>query len=287
MADTKNSSKAIFVGPQRTASSWLDKALRAHPQIVLPTNVKETLFFDRHFDKGWNWYLSHFEQKPDDALWTEVGSTYFESPEARERIKNCTPYSKIIITVRNPIARTFSSFLHEFAKGRAPEDFFDAVTAHPRIVDSGRYCKIAPEWETTFGEGNVLYVVQEDIEIDPQSQLNAIFDFLNIKRMDLPEELHSRYGVGTVPCFQWLAALASRTASTLRKAGFHKVVEISKLLGLKRVYTGGNRKNMSMTRPILDYLLSEHEADISFLEKRLNRTFPHWREPSSYGLEQR
>jgi hypothetical protein len=40
-----------------------------------------------------------------------------------------------------------------------------------------------------------------------------------------------------------------------------------------------------MKRPIFDYLLAEHEADINFLEQRLGRDFSHWREPATYGLE--
>jgi len=43
-------------GPQRTGSTWLDRVLRAHPALCLPENVKETKFFDQHFNKGLDWY---------------------------------------------------------------------------------------------------------------------------------------------------------------------------------------------------------------------------------------
>lgn len=275
----------LAVGPQRTASSWLDRALRAHPQLQLPANVKETFFFDRYYSKGLDWYRTHFENAQETELIAEVGSTYFESVEVRERIRATNPDARILITVRNPVARSFSSFRHEYAKGRTRGNFFNAVVEQPRIVDSGRYGVLAPYWETAFGREQVFYVVQEDIEADPQGQLDAICHFLGLKTVELPEELQGRYGQGTVPRFRWLAAAASRTATALRGAGLHRVVEAGKRLGLKRVYSGGDRKALAMTRPIFDYLLAEHEADIRFLEERLGRSFPHWRNATTCGLK--
>ena len=215
--------RMLAVGPQRTASSWLDRALRAHPRLVLPTNVKETFFFDRYYDRGIDWYLLHFRPQHAGDCLVEVGSTYFESEEARRRILSAAPEAQILITVRNPIARCFSSFGHEYAKGRATGDFFEAVTAEPRIVESGRYEVLAPEWELAFGQDRVFYVVQEDIEKDPQGQLDAICEFIGIDTVPLPEELQGRYGQGTVPRFRWLAAAASHTASALRRSEERRV----------------------------------------------------------------
>lgn len=285
MTVKKRTIGAVVVGPQRSASSWLDQGLRAHPQLMLPANVKETFFFDCNYHRGWGWYLSHFGRRPEAAMLAEVGSTYFGSVEARERLRAANPDARIVITVRNPIARSFSSFGHEYAKGRTCGNFFEAVSNMPRIVDSGRYGVLAPQWEAAFGREQVFYVVQEDIEVDPQGQLDAICSFLDIEAIDLPNELRGRYGQGTVPRFRWLAAAASRMTSALRGAGLHGVVQTGKRLGLKRVYSGGDRKAITMTRVIFDRLLAEHERDIRFLEERLGRSFPHWRDPATYGLE--
>lgn len=275
----------LAVGPQRTASSWLDRALRAHPRLLLPPDVKETFFFDRYYYRGLDWYLTRFGRRKGAELLVEVGSTYFESAEARERIRAANPDARILITVRNPIARSFSSFRHEYAKGRVRKDFFEAVDSLPRIVDSGRYGLLAPKWEATFGREQVFYLVQDDIEADPQGQLDATCAFLGIEAVELPKELQGPYGQGTVPRFWWLAAVVSRTTSALREVGLHGVVQAGKRWGLKRVYRGGDRSAFAMTRSIFDHLLAEHEADIDFLEKRLGRTFPHWRDPAAFGLE--
>lgn len=275
----------LCVGPQRTASSWLDIAMREHPQLVLPTNVKETFFFDRYYGRGLEWYRSHFGEASEGKLWVEVGSTYFESDQARRRIWETNPDTKILILVRNPIARSFSSFGHERTKGRVDHDFFSAIRQQPRIVSSGHYRTLGPKWETTFGRGRIFYLLQEDIETDPQGQFDAICSFLGVEHAPLPNELHAKYGQGTIPKFQILAALASRMASALRRMGLHRVVKAGKKVGLKKVYSGGDHKALSITRPVYDYLAAEHESDIRFLEDRLVRSFPHWRALKTYGLE--
>ena len=274
----------VCVGPQRTASSWLDKALREHPLICLPGEVKETYYFDKRYSRGLAWYAKFFNECEDEKYTVEVCSTYFESQNALERIKEHNPEIKVIILVRNPIERSFSSFRHEYTKARVGLDFFQAVKKQPRIIDSGRYARIAPDWEDAFGKSNVFYLMQEDIHIDPQGQIEAVCNFLGMEKFELPEELRGRYGQGGLPRFRWLAAVASSTASALRAAGLHKVAEAGKQLGFKQVYKGGNPATLSMTRRIFDYLLAEHEPDIAWLETRLQRHFPHWRDPDQYGI---
>lgn len=275
----------LAVGPQRTASSWLDRALRSNPELSLPANVKETFFFDEHFSRGFEWYFGLFDQPRDGVISGEVGSTYFDSADVRQRIQEHNPNARIIIMVRNPVSRAFSSFGHEFAKGRVNDSFFDAVENKPHIIQSGRYSIHAPAWESTFGDQNVLYLVQEDIEADPQSQMNKVCRFLGTEPVPLEAELQKRYGQGTVPRSPKLAAMAARTASTLRAAGLHRVVEAGKRLGLKKVYSGGSADTLALSRSILDFLLKEYEPDIAFLEERLGRRFPHWRDPETYQVQ--
>jgi hypothetical protein len=276
----KASIDVLVVGPQRTASSWLDRALRSHVRLCFPTYVKETFFFDRHYHRGQEWYFSHFGEHTDGVLLAEVGPTYFESTEARQRIRAMNPKARIVILVRNPIIRAFSSFGHEYAKGRCSADFFEAVSTFPRIIDAGRYGKLAPEWERAFGIERIFYLVQEEIEADAQRCIDDLCNFLGIESVELSDESKGRYGKGSVPRFRWLAAMAARSATLLRGAGLHRVVEAGKRVGLKRVYTGGHPEALSITRPIFDHLLSEHEADIRFLEERLSRSFRHWRDPA-------
>ncbi len=265
----------LCIGPQRTATSWLDQALRAHGAVQLPAHVKETFFFDKNYRRGLEWYHRLFLPAAEgrERLYGEVGPTYFESPEALERIRSYNPAMKIVVNIRNPVERSWSSFRHEYAKGRVGEDFFQALRRQPRIVDSGRYAEHLPRWEEAFGPSQILLMVQEDIINRPQEELDRLCRFLGLESRPLPEGLQRRYGQGTVPRFPWLAALASRTASGLRARGFYRLVEGAKRLGLKRIYRGGDPDRIVLTPAIRGELARLHREDINYLEERLNRPF--------------
>lgn len=49
----------LMVGCQRCGTTWIDAALRDHPEVFLPAE-KQSYFFDRNYDKGIDWYLEKF-----------------------------------------------------------------------------------------------------------------------------------------------------------------------------------------------------------------------------------
>ena len=50
----------LMVGCQRCGTTWIDAALRDHPEVYLPPD-KQSYFFDRHYERGIDWYLERFD----------------------------------------------------------------------------------------------------------------------------------------------------------------------------------------------------------------------------------
>ena len=117
----------LAVGPGRSGTTWLHEALSYHPGLCLPSNVKETMFFDRHHGKGLSWYADHFKHRLAGQLCGEEGPTYFQVPQAPERIKEANPQCRIIITIRDPVSRTLSGYRHHLSKGRVSGSLTKAV----------------------------------------------------------------------------------------------------------------------------------------------------------------
>ena len=109
------------LGPQRSGSTWLDGCLRQHPQCALPVKTKETFFFDRYFDRGLCWYERQFDVGREVRAVGEVAPSYFGYPDAPIRIAQLFPDARLIITLRNPIERAWSHFLHLWRKGDVSE----------------------------------------------------------------------------------------------------------------------------------------------------------------------
>ncbi len=267
----------LGIGPQRTASSWLDQVLRSHPAIALPRNVKETMFFDSRFEKGLAWYTSHFPYKAMHRSFGEIAPTYFDDAGARERVASYFPELRIIINVRNPVERAFSLYRHHLGKGRVTGSFLDAVREMPRIMESGHYRIHCPAWEARFGRERVLYLIQEDIQKRPSQVLENVCSFLDLNVIPLPQMGQRRFGASDLPRFPALARLAAKAATELRKRRLHNLVEFGKRLGLKSVYRGGNNNQATLTRSLFSKLQPEFEEDLTWLETRLGRDLSSWR----------
>ena len=90
----------IDIGPGRCATSWLWEALRSHPEIEM-SPIKETEFFNTHFERGVEWYESHF--KPGTVS-GEVSTNYYLDSQVATRIRDYRSDMKIVINLRDPFS---------------------------------------------------------------------------------------------------------------------------------------------------------------------------------------
>ena len=269
----------LAVGPGRSGTTWLHEALRHHPGLCLPMNVKETMFFDRHHDKGLSWYADHFRNREEDQICGEVGPTYFPVPEAPERIKEVSPGCRIIITIRDPVSRTLSGYRHHLSKGRVSGSLTDAVRKMPSILDSAKFSLHIPRWLDAFGEDAVTFALLDDIQARPAHVLRSIYQFLDVDDVAPPPGTYDRVGVASMSRHRNVARAATALADWLRSRRLYRVVEFGKALGLKRVYRGREGNMPGLTEAALAELLAEFEPDMQYVEKLLDRDLSAWRYP--------
>ena len=88
----------------RSATTWIHRYLKSWDDVCLPTDVKETFFFDRRFTKGLGWYSRHFRgcQASKFRITVEVGPSYFHSEKAPARIRDVLGQIPLIVIYRNP-----------------------------------------------------------------------------------------------------------------------------------------------------------------------------------------
>lgn len=177
----------IGIGPMRAGTSWLHHALSLHPGVSLPRE-KETFYFDRYFERGPAWYAAHFDAENPRAMRGEIGASYFSSEEALDRIHDVSPNAKLIVSLRDPVERAFSTFIHLSKYQRLPHELERALKAEPLILDSGRYSLHLPRWEARFGAERV-YLFHLESAIDrPLAEVNALLDWLGLEPLRVDEE---------------------------------------------------------------------------------------------------
>jgi hypothetical protein len=189
--------KPVFlgIGVQKGGTTWLHETLKMHASVFLPT-PKELMFFDnaKHFRKGMNWYISHFQHSAPHQIAGEITPGYFWVADAPphdfdhfrrgipRRVKEALGSEvKLIVLLRNPIDRAISAYFHHIKKGRS--DFTNPardVLKKFGILPMGLYHRHLQCWREFFQEKNFHIATTETMKLDRTAYLIDIADFLGL-----------------------------------------------------------------------------------------------------------
>jgi hypothetical protein len=229
----------IYIGPDKAGSSWLHEVLGRHPQVFL-TPAKGLYFFDRYPERGLEWYVGQFDAAlPSHLVRGEVCQDYLAHPDAAERMARSLPEVKLMVTLRDPAERAFSSYLHMIRSGWSTGTFLEAIDSYPELVEHGRYATQLERFTSRFGRDAVHVAVFDDLEADPQAFLDATTTWLGIERMRLDEAMREpRLPAGTARSVA-LSRVVSRGAHLLRERDHGALVGRVKRLALvqRALYT--------------------------------------------------
>ena len=139
--DTSSIPDFIIVGFMKSGTTTLLHHLRNHRKIHLPAN--EVPFFDReeNFAKGFDWYQKKvLKNSPEEAMiFGEKTATYSHLDKVAKRIHENCPQTKIIWVLRNPVARTYSSYWHDYKQGMEILSFERAIRKEERRIEENSY----------------------------------------------------------------------------------------------------------------------------------------------------
>lgn len=265
----------FLVGPQRTASTWIYRNLL--PYLDMPLAVKETMFFDRHFDNGFDWYFKHFTKTGLPR--GEVAPTYFHSSNARERIFASFPNAHIVITLRDPIDRIESMYRlytqYGMYRGSIDDFYFD----NGEVRESSRYALNVKAWIDLFGENNITILLEEDRQKDPEEFLRTILSVVSGRHEVSPKKEFTHlneHETENTAKFPFLALLVQRTGDYLRKRGLYFVINAGKAAGLKHLLLGGRKERAVLSVAARNAIEADLSVDIEQLRVILGRSDLPW-----------
>jgi len=265
----------LFIGPPKTGTSWIDQVLRSAEGVRLPQRVKETFFFDRHFDRGFPWYFAQFAARPTDQWFVEVGPTYFFSKNALQRIKETIPQARIVVTLRDPVRRSISHYLHVRRRGLTDLSIERAIEAFPGIVNQSIYARKLESWFSRFGRNNVEIMFYEDV-IGNLPEFARMLVGYGIGELSLKEP-HKRVNAASAPRSRFLAKSVELAVGKLRSASLHRIVEIGKSVGLRdAVFSGGVLPDARDMEQGLSTWKSDFMRDRMALERLIGHA-PPWK----------
>jgi hypothetical protein len=277
----------VGVGPQRAGTSWLHRNFMNHSEVCLPREpIKETFFFDEQYHRGLSWYRKYFPADCDrfTGVIGEFGPSYFDVEQAPRRICGENPDCKIIVSIRNPVDRTFSLFLHYLKLGEVPPDFDKAIEQMPRIITSGNYKLHILRWVELFRFDRVHFVLLDDIKEHPLQTLNEVCKFLGISDF-LPEQIITRpVNIAFLPKYLWISRVRNIIVRVAQEHHRYGILSLGRKVShflLPWIRAGIPTEN----HPVLSTeqrktLYELYTEDIVFLEQLLQRSLDSWRPES-------
>ena len=199
----------VGVGAQKAGTSWWNRLLGAHPDVVGASGQpKELHYFDRSWETPFDEAAVHAYHRyfpvPEGSVageWTPGYLIDFWTPEL---IAKAAPEARILVLLRDPVDRFRSGLTHQLATSRAPLRHRDIQGAFQRSLYAPQLRRVL----AAFPAEQVWVGQYEACRADPATQLARTYAFLGLAPHGLePEALRSEVNPTTRQKFEPSAAL--------------------------------------------------------------------------------
>jgi hypothetical protein len=188
----------LLIGAPKAGSTALADYLREHPDVFIPPE-KEIYFFDMQLARGLDWYRSRFAAATTERAVGDATPTYLYSDRALEAMATVIPDARLLVILRNPVDRAYSSYWYEHALSER-RSFEEAVRAEidgtlrnlPKrrpYLDTGRYLPRLERVAGLFGRAALCVVTLEEMRVDPSGVFREVCRFIGVDDSFVPSNL--------------------------------------------------------------------------------------------------
>lgn len=267
----------LFIGPDKTGSTWVFEYLSRHPECYVP-QAKDIYYFDQFHQRGWDWYAKFFADAPQTAKAVgEISHDYILEAQTAARIHAALPEAQMVAGIRNPIDRTFSQYLYLLRSGMARGSFRETLEREPRIVDNSRYSVMLAPFFDLFGRDQVTLLPFDDLAADVQGFADRLC--AGIGTGSFPAEDIGEVRGASKARSPAVARLMKFAAGTTRALGLPGVVGWAKTSKLGRAlyvpYKADEKPRISVEDHA--YLAEVFDKEIDWCAEILGRDLTDWR----------
>ncbi len=283
----------LIIGAAKCGTTSLHHYLGQHPEIQVSRRKELSFFLDEplpevdrggrreaprgEWDRGIEWYRSWFS--PEFAVRGEATPGYM-SPRfegAARRMHGLVPDAKLIVCVRDPVARAVSHYRQAHSDWYESRTLEDALQPESLYVRSSRYAaRLAPYLEH-WPMDDIHVIAQDDLLWCRRGTLSGAFDFLGVEAGYWSPAYDKALNVGarkqgvTWRTLQWLR----------RRPGWHHVADLvprALLPSLDRLTTGRPRPDRMMQPPakVLELVADAVRDDAARFRELTGRPFASW-----------
>jgi hypothetical protein len=207
----------LIIGAARSGTTALTHFFKQHPQIFMcePKEPHFMAFANREVNfrgpgdeslmnritvttlEGYQKLFATAQNKV--AIGEGSVSTLYYHDQSIPNIKRYAPDAKLIVILRDPVERAFSSFMYMTSRGLEPLKEFEAALDNEErrisenwhhiwhYVRMGHYAPQIAAFQKAFDNSQIRYYLLEDLQADPRTLLKDVFQFLGVDDTFQPE----------------------------------------------------------------------------------------------------
>ena len=186
----------FVVGAAKAGTTSLWAHLKAHPEIFM-AKVKEPHFYSRGglapgqlSVKDPEEYARLFARGAARRYRGEASPSYLWDESAAARIKRAEPEARILVSLRDPVERAWSSYVMCTSLGLEDRPFeqalddelaggVDIAAQPPPYLARGRYAEQLARYLELFGDATIL-VWFDELAADTRGTMRSVFDRLGL-----------------------------------------------------------------------------------------------------------
>lgn len=303
----------FVVGAAKAGTTSLYYYLKQHPNIYL-SPIKETHYFSTdiavaEFSETYKKHTfldldSYFSEKPykelalsfvqkkehykklfeeckNEKAIGECSPSYLFSKEAPQNIYNHNPKAKIIISLRNPISRSFSHYLMALRIGQTSLSFKKAFEKDMASTNKGwgktelfyelsMYSEQITRFVELFPEEQIKFILFEDLVKNTATIIKECHQFLDIKPLDTLEI--EKHNAASIPKYKKINHFFVKTG--IKNASGKILGEVRKEKIKKLVFD--DKKIPKINEEDKAFLLELYKEDILKTQKIINKDLSAW-----------
>ncbi len=273
MSDCTRLPDFLCLGAPKCGSSWLHELLNSHPQVFIPTELKEIHFFDEKFDKGFDWYARFFQSaSPDHLCVGEITPHYIYADP--KRVKRCESVKKFILIYRDPIERCISHYKFRMRLDNYNQDFESFLNDYPQAIEWSMYGKYLGKYLEEFDRSQFLVLRYEDATENVPATKHRLAKFLCLDASCFPESAgHSKVNASFQPRHKKLYKLATQTAKWMGDSGLYRLRNWLKSNSLVKRFlmNDSNKFNVRISDAMRHQLQAKFEKDQERLQSLVGK----------------
>ena len=272
----------LIIGDLKAGTTSLHYYLKQHPKIFLP-DKKELRFFSFDPDnpyhrrsgtfdvRTFSEYLEYFAEADGYPAIGEASPNYLRSPLTAERIRRQLPDVRLIVSLRNPADRLYSSYAMEYRSGgtKAPiEEILFRRDAER--VKASFYWSDLMQYYDRFSRGRIKVILFDDLVQDSHQVVRDLCRFVGVDD-DFTPDVTPR-NVGGIPAnplmYRILGAGKKMTARYVKPTP-----------EMRRIWQRVKSKQLSSLKPdpaVRQKILEICKDDIDRTQSLIDRDLSAW-----------